>query len=137
MKVLLTGGTGFLGKNVARQLHASGHALRLIARENSNLAGLPEGAEVVRGDVTDRESLLRAVQGCDALLHMAAMVKMWVPDRERFDAVNVAGFENALAAARSAGARLVYTSSFIAIGPTGPSPVDQCPVHNGPAYRKS
>ena len=46
MKVLLTGGTGFLGKNVARGLAARGHALRVLARSGSDLAGLPEGFEV-------------------------------------------------------------------------------------------
>jgi farnesol dehydrogenase len=68
-------------------------------------------------------------------MHMAALVKMWVPDRRRFDEVNVGGLRNALAAAQGAGARLVYTSSFIAIGPTGAAPVDESRVHPGGRYR--
>jgi NAD+-dependent farnesol dehydrogenase len=135
VKVLLTGGTGFLGKNVARHLAAAGHDLRVLARASSNLDGLPERVEIARGDVTDALSLQRAAEGCNAVLHMAAMVKMWVPDRSRFDAVNVSGFKNALAAAGAAGARLVYTSSFIAVGPTGPAPVDESHVHAGDSYR--
>jgi farnesol dehydrogenase len=135
MTVLLTGGTGFLGKNVARRLHAAGHTLRLIAREHSDLSGLPEPVEVVRGDVTDLASLEGAARGCSAVFHMAALVKMWVPERERFDQVNVGGLRNVLAAARGAGARLVYTSSFIAIGPAGPEPVDERRVHPGGRYR--
>jgi farnesol dehydrogenase len=56
-------------------------------------------------------------------------VKVWVPDPERFRAVNVGGLRNALTAASSVGARLVYTSSFIAIGPAGPDPADESRVH--------
>lgn len=134
MKLLLTGATGFLGKRVAHALHCRGHALRAIARPASNRSGLPDGVEWVVGDTTDADSLRRAAEGCDAVLHMAALVKMWDPDPGRFDAVNVGGFRNALAAAKAAGARLVYTSSFIAIGPTGPEPADESRVHPG-GYR--
>jgi farnesol dehydrogenase len=133
VKVLLTGGTGFLGKNVARALAARGHAVRVLARAGSNLAGLPEGVDVARGDVTDAGSLRLAAEGCAAVLHMAALVKMWVPDRSRFDAVNLGGLRTALEAARAAGARLLYTSSFIALGPTGSRPVER--PHPSASYR--
>lgn len=137
MTVLLTGGTGFLGKNVARRLAARGHRLRLLAREGSSLSGLPGEAEVVRGDVTDEASLRRAAEGCDAVVHMAALVKSWAPDPSRFEAVNVSGLRNALAAAREAGARLVYTSSFIAVGPAGPEPADESRLHPGDVFRNA
>jgi farnesol dehydrogenase len=135
VKVLLTGGTGFLGKNVARRLVAAGHDVRLLARGTSNLAQLPAGIEVARGDVTDAAAFARAAEGCGAIVHMAALVKMWVPDAGEFDRVNVGGLRHALAAARSAQARLVYTSSFIAVGPTGPVPVDETRVHDLKRFR--
>lgn len=135
MRVLLSGGTGFLGKNVAAALARAGHALRLLVREGSLTGGLPDGVELVRGDVTDAGSFARAAEGCAAVMHLAALVKMWVPERERFDEVNVGGLRNALAAARHAGARLVYTSSFIAVGPAGPEPADETRVHPGERYR--
>jgi nucleoside-diphosphate-sugar epimerase len=135
LKVFLTGGTGFLGKNVARRLVAAGHQLRLLARAGSDVSQLPPGAEIVRGDVTDAGTLERGAEGCGALLHMAALVKVWVPDASEFDRVNVGGLQNALAAARHAGARLVYTSSFIAVGPTGPEPADESQVHDLRAFR--
>ena len=134
MKVLLTGGSGFLGKHVARRLASAGHELRLLAREGSNLDGLPE-AEVARGDVTDAASVRRAAEGCAAIVHLAALVKTWVPDPTRFEAVNVQGLRHVLEAARQAGARLVYTSSFIAVGPAGPEPADESRVHPGDRYR--
>jgi len=137
VKVLLTGGTGFLGKNVARALSARGHELRVLAREGSDLSGLSAlpGSEIVRGDVCDAAGLRRAADGCQAVMHMAALVKMWVPEREEFDRVNVEGLQAALAAAEAAGARLVYTSSFMALGPTGPQPADESQVHPGRSFR--
>jgi NAD+-dependent farnesol dehydrogenase len=134
MKVLLTGGTGFLGKNVARALVGRGHEVRLLAREGSNLTGLPAG-DIVRGDVCDAASLRRAAEGCQAVLHMAALVKMWVPEREVFDRVNVEGLRAALAASEAVGARLVYTSSFMAIGPTAAQPADESQIHSGHSFR--
>jgi farnesol dehydrogenase len=134
VKVLVTGGTGFLGKSVVRALQAGGHEVRALVRDGSNLAGLGD-AQTALGDVTDAESLRRAAEGCQGVFHMAALVKMWVPDRSRFEAVNVGGLRNALAAAESAGARLVYTSSFIAVGPTEAAPADETRVHPGDRYR--
>ncbi|HEY3120740.1 MAG TPA: NAD-dependent epimerase/dehydratase family protein, partial [Vicinamibacteria bacterium] len=102
MKVLLTGGTGFLGKAVARALDRRSHELRVLARTRSDRRGLPPGVEWAEGDVTDAVSMSRAAHGCDAVVHLAALVKMWVPEREQFHAVNVGGLRNALAAAREA-----------------------------------
>ncbi len=134
MKVLLTGGTGFLGKAVARQLASRGHAVPVLARETSDLRGLPTDIEVARGDVTASDSVRAAVDGCDALIHMAALVKNWAPDPARFEEVNVGGLRNAIAAAQGAKARLVYTSSFMAVGPAGPEPADETQVHPGRRY---
>lgn len=134
MKVLVTGGTGFLGKNVVRALQAGGHDVRVLVRDGSNLAGLGP-VQTALGDVTDAESLRRAAEGCQGVFHMAALVKMWVPDRGRFDAVNIGGLKNALAASEAVGARLVYTSSFIAVGPTDAAPADESRVHPGDNYR--
>ena len=135
MKVLVTGATGFLGRAVARRLAAHGHALRVLVRPTSRLEGFPDGFEVAAGDVTDPLSFRAAASGCGAVVHLAALVKVWVPDPSRFEAVNVGGFENALAAAREAGARLVYTSSFIALGPSGPGALDASRAHPGPPFR--
>jgi farnesol dehydrogenase len=117
MKILVTGGTGFLGRRAVADL-VPRHSLRLLVRGSSSRDRFPAGVEFALGDVTDRESLKRAADGCDAILHAAALVKILAPAAE-FDRINVGGFDNVLAAAEAAGVeRILYVSSFIALGPT-------------------
>jgi len=135
VKVLLTGATGFLGRSVARRLAARGHALRVLIRAPSRSIGLPQGSEAAIGDVSDAAAFARAAEGCEAVVHLAALVKIWVPDPECFEATNIGGLLNALAAARAAGARLVYTSSFIALGPSRAGELDASRPHPGERFR--
>jgi farnesol dehydrogenase len=115
MKVLVTGGTGYLGRAVVRALAARGHELVIFARQASR-SGLPGTA--VDGDVRDRAAFERAAHGCDALCHSAALVSIWRRRREDFDDINVGGLRNALAVAAARGiTRVLYTSSFVAIAP--------------------
>jgi len=117
VKLLLTGGTGFLGRRTAVRLSGE-HEMRLLVRGGAARRDLPTGVEVLAGDVTDRDSLARAMSGCDAVIHAAALVKILAPPAE-FDRINVGGLENVLAAAEAAGiGRLIYVSSFIALGPS-------------------
>lgn len=125
MKVLVTGTTGFLGGRVARALVAGGHSVRGLVRDPARRSVALEGVEVRAGDVTDVESFRRAAGDCDAIVHAAAWVKNWSRDRAVFDRVNVGGFRHALEAARSVGAKLVYTSSFVALGPTDGTVLDE------------
>lgn len=121
MKILLTGGTGFLGRAMVRELQPR-HALRLLVRPAASRERFPEGVEFAAGDVGDPASLREAVRGCDAVLHAAALVKIFAPAAD-FDRVNVGGLEGVLAAAREGGvARMLYVSSFIALGPTERGP---------------
>ena len=110
MRVLVTGGGGFLGGVIVRQLIERGDAVRSFSRgEYPELARL--GAEQFRGDLAEREALLRAAAGCDVVFHVAAKAGIWGPYREFFSA-NVTGTENVIAACRAHGIRrLVYTSS--------------------------
>jgi len=128
MKIFLTGGTGFLGKRIARRLAEAGHDVRALVRRPATI--MPAGVTPVPGDVTDAASLARGAEGCDAIVHSAALVKMWVRDRGQFDRVNVDGLRSVLAAGRRAGVgRILYTSSFIALGPTDGRVADESWVH--------
>lgn len=118
MKVLLTGATGFVGGHVARAYAAAGAELRMLTRASSNLAGI-EGipGETVVGDLQSVDGLRSALQGCDALVHVAADYRLWVPDPREMYAANVKGTRELLKLAREAGvARVVYTSSVATMG---------------------
>lgn len=117
MKVLVTGGTGFLGRAVVRALAARGHQLVVFAR-TAAASGLP--GTLVNGDIRDAAAIARAAHGCDAVCHMAALVSIWRRRARDFDEVNVGGLENVIASAAAAGIRRVlYTSSFLALPPAG------------------
>lgn len=117
MRVLVTGGTGYLGSAIVRALDRAGHAPVVFARQATS-AGLPGRA--VNGDIRDTRAVASAAQGADALCHTAALVSVWRPDPAEFDAINVGGLQSALAAARMHHIpRLVYTSSFLALPPAG------------------
>ena len=118
MKVFLTGATGFVGSHVARAYAAAGAELRLLTRRTSNLSAL-EGldAETVTGDLREPESLRAALSGCDALVHVAADYRLWVPDPAEMYAANVDGTRELLKLAREVGVpRVVYTSSVATMG---------------------
>jgi len=127
--VLVTGVTGFLGGRVASRLAEAGHRVRGFARDPARWAGRPEGAETVSGDVLDGAALRTAVAGCDAVVHCAAMVKSWAADKNDFDRVNVGGLRHVLDAAKAENARVFYTSSFIALGPTDGRVFDEDSPH--------
>ena len=116
--MLVTGATGLVGSAVARELSSRGHALRVLARNTSDLAalaGVPH--EVARGDVLDRASAARAVAGCDAVVHTAGLVSFEPDPRGRLMAINAAGVEVVLGAAHAAGvSRAVLTSSIAVLG---------------------
>jgi dihydroflavonol-4-reductase len=118
MKVLLTGATGFVGSHVARAYAAHGATLRLLTRKTSSTSGL-EGlaAEMVIGDLRQPEALRSAVQGCDALVHVAADYRLWVRDPDQMYSANVNGTRELLRLARELNVpKVVYTSSVATMG---------------------
>ena len=129
-KILVTGGTGFIGTRLVHALVERGYSVRALTRRDnptpppglapSDLGPLAhEKVELVRGDITDRESVFRAVDGCDYVFHLAAYAKNWAKDPKTFHEVNVVGMRNVFDAARAAGIkRLVWTSTMVTFGPT-------------------
>ena len=117
MKTLVTGATGFLGSHVARALVERGEEIRVLVRASSDVRAL-EGlnAERVQGDLRDRASLERAMQGVQRVFHVAADYRLWAKDPREIHESNVAGTQNLLDAARNAGVtKFVYTSTVATI----------------------
>lgn len=111
MKVLITGATGFIGSHVARVFQEKGCEVRCLVRRRSSL---PQGLDLEQslGDLRDPESLERAVQKCDAVVHCAALYTFWTPRPREIYQTNLQGTQNLLSAARKAGVRrIVYTST--------------------------
>jgi NAD+-dependent farnesol dehydrogenase len=117
VKILITGASGYLGRAIVAASRAAGHETVSFARRASS-AGLP--GSTFDGDVRDVERLTAAATGCDAVCHSAALVSVWRPRKADFDDVNVGGLRNVIEAARRADvSRIAYTSSFLALPPTG------------------
>jgi dihydroflavonol-4-reductase len=116
--VLVTGGCGFLGSAIAREIAGRGIKLRVLAlpgEPTDNIEGLD--VELVRGNVLERADCERAVQGVDTVFHAAAIYKAWMPDPTLMYDVNTSGTFNMLEAAGRAGVgKVIYTASIVALG---------------------
>ncbi len=117
MKTLVTGATGFLGSHVARALAGRGENVRVLVRPSSDLRAL-EGLDAERftGDLRDRASLDRAMEGVHRVFHVAADYRLWARNPREIYESNVTGTQNLLDAARHAGVeKFVYTSTVATI----------------------
>jgi uncharacterized protein YbjT (DUF2867 family) len=111
MKVFVTGGTGFIGPKVVHAMRARGHGVRALVRERARGRQLESwGVELAEGDVTDPESLRRAVAGSEVVVHLVAIIQGRPEDFQR---VMVGGIENVVHAAREVGVqRFVLMSAL-------------------------
>ena len=109
----MTGATGFIGGNVVRALVSGGHQAKALVRPGSTLINLEgTGVETALGDLTDRPSIASALDGCDAVVHCAAVYSFWSRSPNQIYQVNVEGTRNVLEeAARARVDRVVYTST--------------------------
>jgi dihydroflavonol-4-reductase len=115
--VCVTGGTGFLGFQLVRQLLDAGARVTVLALPPAPTHPLFRlaGVAAAFGDITDLETVRRAVRGCEVVFHAAGNIAAWGPALERMHTVHRVGTQNVLNAA-SPGARIVHTSSIVTIG---------------------
>ena len=117
MIILVTGATGHLGNNLVRELKNKGEKVRVLVRqpENRELQGLD--IETVIGDLSDRESLSKAVKGCCKVYHLAAFVSIRSGDRTQLYEINVLGTRKMMQVCRAEGVqKVVHCSSLGAVG---------------------
>ncbi len=129
MRIFLTGGTGFIGGEVARRLRARGDDVVALVRTPAKATPLTTaGCELVTGDLSDATQLRAAMDGADAVIHGAAVYEMGIPASARaaMADANVGGTERVLAAAADAGVkRAVYVSTVAIFGNTKGAVADE------------
>ncbi len=125
VKAFVTGATGFIGTKLVNELVRQGHSVHALTRATSNREGLAgKRIKLVQGDIMDRESLKRGMEGCTQVYHLAAYAKNWAPDPKVYFDQNVDGMHNVFEAAKSVGVkRIVLTSTIVTFGPTIPGRV--------------
>jgi nucleoside-diphosphate-sugar epimerase len=138
VKVFVTGGTGFIGGEVARQLRARGDEVACLVRNLEKAAKLEDlGCELVAGDLSDAAALRRGMEGCDGLVHAAAMYEVGIPAKQHpamYEA-NVRGTELVLRAAQEAKVpKIVYVSTCGVFGNTHGEIVDETYEHPGKEF---
>ncbi len=120
--VFLTGATGFIGSRLARRLAARGDRLRCLVRPGSDASALEAlGADIVRGDLLERDTVTLALNDVDLAYHVAGLYDLGpAVDAAALERTNVEGTRAVLAALEDAGTpRAVYVSTTVALGPVG------------------
>jgi nucleoside-diphosphate-sugar epimerase len=144
MRVLVTGGTGYVGSHAAAALVRSDHQVRLLVRSPERVAtslgalGV-SASDVAVGDITDAGSIDAALAGCDAIVHAASVYSLDPRDAPTIAATNMRGTETVLGAARRAGVDpIVYVSSYVGLLPSADVLGRESPVgHPTPPYARS
>jgi nucleoside-diphosphate-sugar epimerase len=135
VKVFVTGGTGFIGGALVRQLRARGDDVVALVRTSAKAAALEElGCTLVAGDLGDERAIRSGIGGCDAAIHAAAVYEVGIPAsrRKSMQEANVGGTERVLGAALEAGIdKVVYVSTVGIFGNTNGQIVDESYEHQG------
>jgi dihydroflavonol-4-reductase len=98
MKTFVTGATGFIGSHLVRRLIQSNHELYCLVRKMNPASEQlqKQGVTIRMGDVTDKASVLRGMEGCDWIFHLAGLYSFWEPDHRVFKRINVDGTRNVM-----------------------------------------
>lgn len=122
MKVLVIGGSGFIGTELSRELHGRGHTVTVLSR-TPEAEGLPDGVRTVSGDVTDYESMEAAFDGQTVVVNLVALSPLFTPTggNEMHNRVHVSGTRNVVMAAEEHGVDRLVQLSALGADPDGPT----------------
>jgi dihydroflavonol-4-reductase len=130
MKIFITGGTGFIGKQTVELLSKTNHQLVLLTRNTSNTSFISslsnQNVTLTKGDLTDEGSLLNGMKGCDAVINIAAHYTFWEPDKKIYSKVNVKGTQNVMECALKSGIKkVVHISTAGVFGKPSEEPFNE------------
>ena len=131
MKVFVTGATGFIGRNTVKHLIESNHECVCLVRTTSKRDELEKlGCFLFNGDISDKASLLKGMERCDAVINLANLYSLWEADVSQYQKINVDGTRNVMEASIEAGIKkVVHISSMAVWGRSPVSPFNEnCPI---------
>jgi len=112
----ITGATGFIGSHLVKRLAETEHKLVCLARPTSDVSELEkQGVTLIKGDVTDKDSLLEGMKGCQWVINLANLYSFWEPDKSIFSDINIAGTRNVMECALETGMTKVVHISTVGI----------------------
>lgn len=134
MKYFVTGGTGFIGGELVRQLVAAGHEVRALVRDAERGRALEAlGVKLFEGDIREKPSMRAGMEGADGIFHVAAWYKVGSDEAAYAHSINVGGTRNVLELMRELEVpKGVYTSTIAVFSDTGGRIVDESYHHDGP-----
>ena len=127
MKIFVTGATGFIGSELVKELLHRGHIIHALFRDPKKKI-IPENKNLLyfKGDILDKNSLLKPMEDCDIVFHLAAYAKVWAKDSSLFYKINVEGTRNVLLSSEKSGIKkIVVTSTAGVLGPSDFDSVDE------------
>ena len=127
MNILVTGATGFIGKNLVNRLVAQGESVHILCRTTSDISDFNHAnIKIFKGDLLDDRSVSMAMHQCDRIYHLAALAKNWAPDPDIFYTINVNATEKILTATENQGIKkVVITSTLMTLRPSNGHPVNE------------
>ena len=127
MKYFVTGATGFIGSHLVSQLIKRGHRVNALVRDTRKAEDLKNmGVSVFRGDITEKESMRKPMEGTDGIFHVAGLYKLGIRDRRMAERINVEGTRNVLELSKELLIKKgVYTSTLSVYSDTRGKTVDE------------
>ncbi|MBL7827611.1 MAG: NAD-dependent epimerase/dehydratase family protein [Saprospiraceae bacterium] len=127
MKYFVTGGSGYIGSWLVKKLTEQGHSVHALIRDPRKAQAIAgQGVQLFQGDILDTDSIRRAMEGCDAVFHLAAFAKVWAKDPKTFFDLNVVATNRILDAVKDLGVgRTVVTSTAGVFGASLYGPITE------------